>query len=625
MSGWCPSSLLSINGFQAPFLVTFESGMKTTHHLRIALIVFTMLMCDLTQLPAQDYSATAVQKELSGLSKAEKITFIIKHYYQLYSADFQNAKTLLDWAANEARRLRLESDYAYALLYSGVVHYLSGDYPVVLEKYFGALKIFEKRGDKSGMAATHNEMAVFYHKQNDLDNCFKSLDTAEKLAREINDLERLGTTLGNRGAILSVRGRIKEAKPYYQEVYKIRLQQKDSIGLGYVLLDLAEVSLSEGDSKSCMAYIDQSSSIRENIGDRYGVVVNLVFRGEMKIREGKNMEAVRFLELGLQNAKAIGYPDLVRQASDLLAQTWKKLGDSDKAFTYHQQSDVLKDSLFGVEKTKIVEELQTRYETEKKEFQIREQGFVISRGKWIIGFLVVVVLLLTALFILWRQRSVAKRNQLLSEQKAKHQKELTIALIDSQEEERSRFASDLHDGMGQVMSSLRMVLQRASEHVPETALSLLDQMHTDIRGIAFDLSPNTLREDGLVEALRELAGRLNQSRVIKVSVEENGFSSRLPERMELSLYRISQEWLNNLFRHNTPATIHIQLIRHSDYISMVIEDDAPGFDIDRLTQSTGNGWRNIQSRLVPVSGSVNVDSVIGRQGTVFAVEIPFVS
>ena len=625
MLGWCLIGLLSINGFQAPFLVTFQGGMKTIHHLRIALIVFTMLMGGLTQLSAQDYSAAAVQKELSGLSDAEKIAFINKHYYQLYSADFQNAKALLDWSAQQAKRLRLESDYAYALLYSGVVHYLSGDYPVVLEKYFGALKIFEKRGDKSGMAATHNEMAVFYHKQNDLENCFKSLDTAEKLAREINNLERLGTTLGNRGAILSVRGRIQEAKPYYREVYKIRLQQKDSIGLGYVLLDLAEIALSEGDPQSCMAYIDQSTAIREKIGDRYGVVVNLVFRGEMKIREGKQEEAVRYLELGLQNAKAIGYPDLVRQASDLLAQTWKKLGDADKAFTYHQQSDALKDSLFGVEKTKIVEELQTRYETEKKEFQIREQGFVISRGKWIIGFLVVLVLLLATLFVLWRQRSLARRNRLLAEQQVKHQKELTVVLLDSQEQERKRFASDLHDGMGQLISSLRMVLQRSGDQVPSTALSLLDQMHSDIRGIAFDLSPNTLSEEGLMAALRELAGRLNQSQVINITVEETGFSSRLPGDIELALYRISQEWLNNLFHHNTPKSIHVQLVRHSDHISMVFEDDAPGFDTNRLTQSSGNGWRNIQSRLWPFGGTTHIDSVVGRAGTVFVVEIPFVS
>jgi len=595
--------------------------------LRIFLISFCFFLSGVTMCfsSIQNPPNTAPEIQLKNLSGAERVRYINQNYYKLYSADFKNAEALLEWSVSESRKLGLKREHGFALLYSGVVKYLSGNYPAVLEKYLAALKLFEDLKDSEGIAATHNEMAVFYHKQNDLENCFKSLDIAERTSRETGDLERLGTTLGNRGAILSVRGRIKEAGPYFNEVYKIRVRQNDSTGLGYVLLDLAEVALAEGDQAACMAYIDQSTTIREKINDRYGVVVNMVFRGEMYMRAGNIPRAVWLLEEGNRQAQTIGYPDLVRQSADLLTKAWRTAGDPEKAFRFHEQSDILKDSLFSLEKARVVEELQTKYESEKKDFEIREQRYLLNQDRWLIGFLSLCVLLLGAFFALWRQRLLTKRDKILTEQRIIHQKEMTTALISSQEQERTRFASDLHDGMGQVMSSLRIVLQRSSGQTPPTAIELLDQMHRDIRGIAFDLSPTTLKEEGLPAALRELVARLNQSSVIQITVGETGMETRLPSEMELAFYRITQEWLNNIFRHGGAHKINLQIIRHPDQISLIIEDDGPGFDSDKLEKSSGNGWRNIQSRLVPFSGSVHLDSQKGKQGTVFLAEFPFVS
>ena len=566
-----------------------------------------------------------VEVQLKDLKGADRIRYINKNYYKLYSANFKNAEALLKWSETEAGRIGLKREFAFAQLYGGVVQYLSGNYPVVSEKYLSALKVFEELKDEEGIAATHNELAVFYHKQNDLARCFNSLEIAERISRKTGDLERLGTALGNRGAILSVRGRIKEAKPYFSEVYKIRLQQQDSVGLGYVLLDLAEVALAEGNLSGCMAYIDQSTKVRNSINDHYGVVVNMVFKGEMLMRAEKNNDAISFLEEGNRQAQLIGYPDLVRQSADLLTKLWREKGNAEMAFAYHEQSDLLKDSLLGVDKTKIVKELQAKYETEKKESEIREQRLKLNQNRWLIFFLVITVMLLTAVFLLWRQRFISKKDQMLAEQKMQHQLEMNSALIFSQEQERRRFASDLHDGMGQTISSLRLILQRSISVIPSSALPLLDQMHQDIRGIAFDLSPSTLNDEGLPAALRELVSRLNQSNLIKISVGTTGLERRLPLDKELALYRISQEWLNNIFRHGKAENINLQVIHHPDEVSMVIEDDGLGFDPTVLHHSAGNGWKNIQSRLTPFSGTARVESQSGRSGTIFIAEIPFVS
>jgi len=106
-------------------------------------------------------------------------------------------------------------------------------------------------------------MAVFYSKQDDPESSFRCLDLSEKLAREINDNEKLGTSLGIRGAILSKQKRYKEAEPYFNEVYNIRKITNDSVGLGYVLLDLAEIAQRNGSLNKALSYINQSTLIRK--------------------------------------------------------------------------------------------------------------------------------------------------------------------------------------------------------------------------------------------------------------------------------------------------------------------------------------------------------------------------
>ena len=180
---------------------------------------------------AQDFEPAILEKKLSALDDAEKVHFINKNYYAIYSASLPNSEKLLQWAVETAQRNNWKSEEAYARLYLGVVKYLSGKYPHAHRNYLEALDLFQHLNEKAGIAATHNELAVFYHKQKDYKNCYRSLDISEKISREINDLEKLGTSLGNRGAILSVQGRLNDAKPYFLEVYKIRVSQKDSIGL----------------------------------------------------------------------------------------------------------------------------------------------------------------------------------------------------------------------------------------------------------------------------------------------------------------------------------------------------------------------------------------------------------
>lgn len=564
----------------------------------------------------------SVLKEMENLPLKEQIQSINRQYYKFYSQDINLAESLLAHAAKQSGKNNWKEEEAFATLYVGVVTYLKGDYEHVQENYFKALSLFEEINHAAGIAATHNELAVFYHKQNDLKNCFRSLDIAEQIARQINDQEKLGTNLGHRGAFLSKRGKIKEAKPYFLEVYTIRKQQNDSIGLGYVLLDLAEIAISESNIPQALNYIDESTHIRTLINDRQGLVDNYLTKAQVYLTIKDYRQAIYQAEKGLEQAQPLAMPDMVKQILEFLSNVYKLAGDYKNALRYQQEASTIKDSLFTLQKARDIQELQIRYETEKKEQLLAQQALKLRQNQWLIFLLTSILALLIVIGYFWRKQIKIKKQQEATLREQEFQKHLTSSVIASEEKERARFAKDLHDGLGQFISSVRLIINQSPSQSMLLATEQLDQMHQEIRNIAFNLQPRTLVNRGLIEALKEMAARISRTAKLSVQVAGSSMDERLSEQTEISLYRICQEWVNNILKHGSCSHINIELVRHPSLLSLVIEDDGPGFDPDVLHRGKGFGWHNIQSRIQLLNGTVFIDSHFGSQGTTLMAEIP---
>jgi signal transduction histidine kinase len=566
-------------------------------------------------------TAAAGLAQMDGMTDRQKVEYINKNFYQLYSADLNNALELTKWAAETAQANQWDLEEAYAQMGWGVVTYLGGDYANVLPKYLRSLALFETLNHKPGIIAVNNEMGVFYHKQNDLKNCFQSLDRAEQLAREIGDLEKLGTNLGHRGAILSRQNRLPEAKRYYLEVYEIRKKTNDSVGLGYVLLDLAELATHDHKYADALAHIDESTAIRTQIGDRYGLAVNSVTKGETYLKASNVSDAIVSLESGLQEARSVGYTDLIRFTCKLLAETYAKSGNFEHAYQYLNEFNHAKDSLFSVEKAKAITELQTAYETEKKEARLAEQERQLAQSRWLIAGLCLVVGLVIVIVWIGRQQILARQKQRLAEQEKEFQKKLTESVIELQERDRARLARDLHDGLGQMISAVQLCIQQPTEATRAQADDTLRQMHGEIRNIVFELLPRTLVDEGLLTSLNELATRINTTGKIQLHVNANQ-RHRPDPKLEVSLYRICQEWINNVLKHARATAIEIYLNQSDQEYIITIEDNGPGFDPGALTLGKGNGWKNIQSRVRLHNGDIFVDSTPGNTGSTLVISIP---
>lgn len=602
----------------------------------LVMLPFLLVMPALLQ--GQDFSPEGYQELSQGLSEVEKVQFINKNFYKLYSADFDHAKSLATWAASATRKNGWPKEEAYAQLNLGVAAYLAGDYPEVLTAYFRSRDLFDSLGDKRGLAAINNEMAVFYYKQKEFKNAMTCLNLAENLARETKDSTALGTSLGHRATFLTREGKHTEARRYFEEVYRIRLQTRDSVGLGYVLVDLAEIVLLEGNLAKSLAYIDQSTVIRKAIGDLQGVAINHVNKGENYFKVGQFPLAASSFETGLRLSIAVGFDDLNRHIYQQLGKTYLAMKEYKKAYELQEKFVLYKDSLFNIERSKVIQELQTKYETEKKDLQIVDlnkdnqlKAAKIERNIFLTVGLVVLLLLLIVTFAWWRYRSRQRQLAVLGEQRARMREAQITAVIDSQETERRRFATDLHDGMGQLIAALQLNIQalRQAAGQPvqrdtffESSEQLLKEVHEEIRNIAFNLMPPVLVKEGLVPAVSELVRKINKTGRMKAEFSVFELENRLPERVEISLYRIIQELLSNIIKYAEATEVTISFTGYPTEVVLTIDDNGMGYDLNTFKVSEGNGWRNINSRLHLIKASIEWDVVKGRKNSTVIITIP---
>src|SRR5207253_6664015 len=135
-----------------------------------------------------------------------------------------------------------------------------------------------------------------------------------------------------------------------------------------------------------------------------------------------------------------------------------------------------------------------------------------------------------------------------------------------------------------------------------------------------NMMPNALLKSGLAKAVRDFINKLN-TQSIRIELEIIGLEERLENTIETVLYRIIQENVSNIIRHSKASHVNLQLIRHENEITVMIEDNGVGFDASKINDFEGIGLKNIQSRVAYLNGTVNFDSVPGR-GTTTTIEIP---
>jgi len=229
------------------------------------------------------------------------------------------------------------------------------------------------------------------------------------------------------------------------------------------------------------------------------------------------------------------------------------------------------------------------------------------------------------LFIMQYQKKTISQSEELQNSKVNHQKQMLDATIQSQESERKRIASNLHDGLGAQLSTIRLFMlmqgeekKELKEFADESAEMLLESIQ-EVRGIAQDLLPGALKYGGLVSACTQFFNSIEKSTPIQLNAQFDGDVIRLSEKNELSVFRVIQELVNNTLKHAEASVIDLNINFQRSMLLITYKDNGVGLPENRTHQ--GLGLLNIESRIQSLKGDYTVLSRPGK-GVEFGIEIP---
>lgn len=326
-----------------------------------------------------------------------------------------------------------------------------------------------------------------------------------------------------------------------------------------------------------------------------------------------------------------------------MAKVYNATKQYDKAYYYSNKYNVINDSLnHNKFKTEIVE-LEAKYkkaESEKKITLLQSENekaalMLYSNRLNVILFAVLSSLLFLTVLFLWifnkNQKKLSAQKEINLKQELwafenRHKLSVSKALIQGEEIERKRIARDLHDGLGSMLSGLKIQLnhKRKESQEPINGVDiLLDNSIKELRNISQNLMPETLLELSLEHALRDLCVA-NSNVLTQIEFQYLVKKSKLSKNDEIMIYRIIQELLNNALKYAKATQVLVSCSQNKDVFFITVEDNGVGFDVSDSKNKTGMGLKNIKNRVEFLNGKLEIESQI-NQGTSVYIELNIIN
>ena len=194
--------------------------------------------------------------------------------------------------------------------------------------------------------------------------------------------------------------------------------------------------------------------------------------------------------------------------------------------------------------------------------------------------------------------------------------------MQGEEIERKRLARDLHDGLGSMLSGLKLYYsgtEQTNKKESQEINNQLDNSIKELRQIAQNLMPESLLKLGLIAALKDLCSRFSNDKTL-IEFQEFGVQNNISESKQITVYRIIQELINNALKYANASEILVNCSQNQNIFLITVEDNGSGFDAKKSNLFEGMGLKNIKNRVDFLKGELEIDSQ-PETGTVFNIEL----
>jgi two-component system, NarL family, sensor kinase len=511
--------------------------------------------------------------------------------------------------------------------------------------YIKAAHIADSIKDYNFSGKIYNNLSVVFW---NIGNYKKAVEYAKngfEKAKNLNDTFLLSNALFNLG---NAKSRLKQYDTAFILFKRVRELVNDPLKYNQVLFrtisNEAAIYAETGNSKKTILVYEDLLKRYESLP---AYLLSYIYSGlgNAQYEENQLGQAETNMQKAINMAIEGGVKLGLRDSYLIMSKIKEKQKEFAPALEYLKKYQSLNDTLTGESRTKYIQQLEAKYNSTKKNSRITEQQLAISENqktiqkKNILNAALVCGLILLLIIGLLLYRNFMHRSRLLKErEKLKEKKIIELeqerklvaleSVMKGQEEERSRLARDLHDGVGGLLSGVKLSMSNMKGNVflsEENAQSFnnvilqLDQSIAELRRVSHNMMPEALIKYGLIEALENYCENINLSGKIMVRLQTYGMEQRMDQSTEIVIYRMIQELLNNVIKHADAKNVLIQLVRKDDRFNLTVEDDGKGFDAKEIENKTGAGLSNIKARAEYLNGSVDIVSKKG-EGTSVNIE-----
>jgi len=323
-----------------------------------------------------------------------------------------------------AKKLNYQKEIAISYTYFGFIYMNQGNYEKALEYYLKNLKIMEETANKQGIAASSNNIALIYYYQQNYEKALVNYLKSLKIFEEIGNKQGLASSYCNIGLIYEEQGDYKKALDNQLKSLKICEEIKDKSGIAGAYTNVGILYEKQGDYKKALDNQLKSLKMKEEIGNKQGIGRSFNNIGSVYFKLGKFKESYDYLSQSLNIDKEIGYKNGIKEAYSSLSELFEEKGDYQQAYNYHKLYSDIKDTLLNEQSSKQIAEMNTKYDSEKKDKELIQKTAEINKQRaetekqdiklnaFIIGFILVLIL---AFFIFRSYRQKQNANKLLEE------------------------------------------------------------------------------------------------------------------------------------------------------------------------------------------------------------------
>ncbi|WP_298904375.1 sensor histidine kinase [uncultured Psychroserpens sp.] len=556
--------------------------------------------------------------------------------FQFFTAQLDSAVYYFETTKRLLQKLNDDKRVAVVNISLGAIKLRQGDYNKTVSILTESASFFEKTNDSLNAAKCYSNIASAFA---ELELFPKAIEYSEKALQIFENLKQTQfrlITLPNLATQYYKNGDTLKAIDYNAKAEQLATKLGDKRSLSIIYNNLGDLYLNK-DSEKAKQYLEKTLALKNELNLKSGIEIAQSNLGYIHLKNKDYPTAISYFN---KAARQIKGKQLVFVYNNL-REAYKGLGQMNKALEYSEKSNLLNDSILNSESQKNFMEVQTKYETEKKEKEILqlqtdnlEANYKRKQNRnFLIAALSALVFMLLLIYFLQknskRKRIIMGQNLTIQEQDfnqllKSQELEGIDAILDAQELERSKMAADLHDNLGSKVATLKLYLESYDDKEDFSGFynrlkKLMNDTYNEIRNISKNKNFGAQINKGLIPSTKVIAKQISKSKKIDIKVINIDVNKRIENTLEIQIFRIIQELLTNIIKHSKANEAIIQFSEQDNMLTIMVEDNGKGFNLN--ASKSGIGLINIEQRIEKIEGEFVIDTSEGN-GTTVILNIP---